>query len=179
MANKINIAQVPEVPTISQLLGVDFNNKWAKIPGAKFATAEFVQGEVDSVKAQVKSVQDDIVQIMNFIPAPPYLQYAIVDNEVMKAEQWFQNGQLFVCEGDSATISLKKGIMPADFCYTTCYILFNTPKFELTIGEALETGGWTASFNGLTGGTLIEVIAMQTGGLYSYNAGIISTNRVF
>lgn len=43
MAEKINIVQVPEVETISKLLGVDANNTWAKIPATKFASTETVE----------------------------------------------------------------------------------------------------------------------------------------
>ncbi len=50
---KIKIQNVPEVATISQLLGVDTSNKWAKIAGAKFATVEQVNA-VDTKATEAK-----------------------------------------------------------------------------------------------------------------------------
>lgn len=58
---KIKIENVPEVATISKLLGVDANNKWAKIPGAKFATAEQLTA-VDNKATNAQTAANSAVQ---------------------------------------------------------------------------------------------------------------------
>lgn len=47
---KIKIENVPEVATISQILGVDSNNKWAKIAGGAYSTPADVAEAIKPVK---------------------------------------------------------------------------------------------------------------------------------
>ena len=100
MANKINIAQVPEVATISQLLGVDANNKWAKIPGAKFATAEQLTA-VDNKATNAQTAANAATQTANQASST-------AEGIDGKATQALSNSQTAVSTANAAKTAAEK-----------------------------------------------------------------------